>query len=1141
MINDLDFKKKTMKKISLFNNNIININDNSKKNKENTILNKHKSIVKLPLNTKRLNNSNNIKDALYSDYYRDSNLIVSNRHMSKNSIAKNIYPNIINNSKSKKSLNILKTNKTIKTNCLSNKKEFNFTNDIYLNNVLTYKEINDNFYDKNYIEENFTMKHNIIGTKIYILEKLLGLGSICQCFKTCLKDINNDLIDSIKKNNLVSTYNLSAIKTNSSNLLDTKRRLYYHNNYDDQIITKINSLINTNANINVINRLKSSNKINDNFNIINNNNNYYNKLAVKIYSKDLLKNRNIKIKLIKNELKINKILSELSNIITKRINYSLKNNNNNNNNDKIDNKHLKLKLKKTVINNKTSRTNIVNFDHYYENDLYLFAFYEYCSNKTLLDLINKRKTLSEFEVKIIVNQLLNCVGFIHNKNIVHKNITLSSLYLDEKMNLKLGKFEYSEQFKFKEQRFYNVCGDINYMSPEMINLSYIDFNNINEYKEKTINNLGYNYLIDYWNIGIITYVLLFGEFPFKVVITKNYNIDNNINSKTNDNEFNDYNSNSILDCKESIIINNNYLDIIDVNVCFNNKQILSKFEYFNNLNNFYENTKYNNKSKFKIKILNNLKFPDNCYSEESTENNIVSKECLDFISKLLEFDINKRLSVEETLNHPFLNYYLPSTLENYNLISPHTLEYIRSYIKHTNNKGVDISKNILNDKSILKNNDREKLDNSNISSNVESKDNISVKSFMVINSNESNNKDAITNNSKNSVNSKLNNQMLNESKLSLTLQNNKSKINNIINKNSLNKSLVLLDKKITKLRNINTLIKKDKTNELLPVSINSVKTNNNKEKYNFYQDLKTFNFNKSNNTLYIKNIHDINQFIVRYIINKDLNLIYHMSDNKYGVLYNNKSSVHFNNNFSYCIVYNLINKDISEYINEENNIDINTINLNFAKEKDYNNNSDLSDTFYKDNYKKNNTIKQLQVYEIDLVKENILKDLYSKEYKNIMNKYEERVIALIRESYDLCIYYKNKQDKYTAFFNSLKVKYKEKYNFEYKISFEKPLLYPKKYFYIKLNEKEENNENNIKSNNKIMFSLTNNNIQVCPYFHKNEETISYILYNFKTKVLINIDNNYIINYDCGLFSIKKNLVLYNKYCLIKNILKSIKD
>ena len=113
---------------------------------------------------------------------------------------------------------------------------------------------------------------------------------------------------------------------------------------------------------------------------------------------------------------------------------------------------------------------------------------EYQPNKTLSDLINNRYSLTEIEVKHYCYELLLAMEYLHNRNIIHRDIKLSNVLLSDKMEVKLCDFGLAIENRGENNK--TICGTPNYIAPEILNHK---------------NNCNYSFETDIWAFGIILY------------------------------------------------------------------------------------------------------------------------------------------------------------------------------------------------------------------------------------------------------------------------------------------------------------------------------------------------------------------------------------------------------------------------------------------------------------------------------------------------------------------------------------------------------------------------------------------------------------------------------------------------------------
>ncbi len=107
-------------------------------------------------------------------------------------------------------------------------------------------------------------------------------------------------------------------------------------------------------------------------------------------------------------------------------------------------------------------------------------------------MLRKRKRLTEPEVRFFMLQILGATKYMHDKRVIHRDLKLGNLFLDSKMNVKLGDFGLAALLVDDNERKRTICGTPNYITPEVL----------------CDNGVGHSYEVDLWSIGVIMYPLI---------------------------------------------------------------------------------------------------------------------------------------------------------------------------------------------------------------------------------------------------------------------------------------------------------------------------------------------------------------------------------------------------------------------------------------------------------------------------------------------------------------------------------------------------------------------------------------------------------------------------------------------------------
>jgi serine/threonine protein kinase len=143
--------------------------------------------------------------------------------------------------------------------------------------------------------------------------------------------------------------------------------------------------------------------------------------------------------------------------------------------------------------------NIVRFNHVFEDSDNVYMILELCENKTFVELLKKKKRLTEAEARYYLLQIIDSLRYMHQKRVIHRDLKLGNLFLTSQMDLKIGDFGLATVIKQDGERKRTICGTPNYIAPEIL------FDREH----------GHSFEVDIWSLGVIMYTLLIGRPPFQ--------------------------------------------------------------------------------------------------------------------------------------------------------------------------------------------------------------------------------------------------------------------------------------------------------------------------------------------------------------------------------------------------------------------------------------------------------------------------------------------------------------------------------------------------------------------------------------------------------------------------------------------------
>ncbi|CAG8617922.1 12006_t:CDS:10 [Funneliformis caledonium] len=143
--------------------------------------------------------------------------------------------------------------------------------------------------------------------------------------------------------------------------------------------------------------------------------------------------------------------------------------------------------------------NIVKLYDVFETDRYIGIIMEYASGGELFDHILAHRYLKERDACRLFAQLISGVNYLHQKNIVHRDLKLENLLLDRNRNIIITDFGFANQFNgAHDDLMATSCGSPCYAAPELV---------ISE-------GLYVGSAVDIWSCGVILYAMLSGYLPF---------------------------------------------------------------------------------------------------------------------------------------------------------------------------------------------------------------------------------------------------------------------------------------------------------------------------------------------------------------------------------------------------------------------------------------------------------------------------------------------------------------------------------------------------------------------------------------------------------------------------------------------------
>lgn len=128
---------------------------------------------------------------------------------------------------------------------------------------------------------------------------------------------------------------------------------------------------------------------------------------------------------------------------------------------------------------------------------YMQLLIDYMPGGDLLRFCRTNKHIPEHDVQVFMQELMETLAFVHSRGIVHRDLKLENILLENKYSLKGFKIaDFGFAVDDRESSMLSRCGSPGYIAPEILREEHYD--------EK----------VDIFSAGVICYILLTGIQPF---------------------------------------------------------------------------------------------------------------------------------------------------------------------------------------------------------------------------------------------------------------------------------------------------------------------------------------------------------------------------------------------------------------------------------------------------------------------------------------------------------------------------------------------------------------------------------------------------------------------------------------------------
>jgi len=165
--------------------------------------------------------------------------------------------------------------------------------------------------------------------------------------------------------------------------------------------------------------------------------------------------------------------------------------------------HQKEKMSQEIrLHKAVAHEHLVKLYSYFEDPNFVYIVLELCRKRSLMELHKRRKAVTEPETRYFLMQILLGCKYLHENKIIHRDLKLGNVFLNDHMEVKIGDFGLATKVDYDGERKRTLCGTPNYIAPEVLGKK------------------GHSYEVDVWSIGCILYTLLVGKPPFETSTLK---------------------------------------------------------------------------------------------------------------------------------------------------------------------------------------------------------------------------------------------------------------------------------------------------------------------------------------------------------------------------------------------------------------------------------------------------------------------------------------------------------------------------------------------------------------------------------------------------------------------------------------------
>ena len=124
----------------------------------------------------------------------------------------------------------------------------------------------------------------------------------------------------------------------------------------------------------------------------------------------------------------------------------------------------KIQKEVRILKQVNSNSTITKLFEVFEDEKYVYMVFEYVENGDLVGFFKKNPLFEEDQLKDFFIKILKGVKYLHQNNILHRDIKLDNILLDKDMSPKLCDFGISSEWN-PDKKIYDSGGTPAYLAP----------------------------------------------------------------------------------------------------------------------------------------------------------------------------------------------------------------------------------------------------------------------------------------------------------------------------------------------------------------------------------------------------------------------------------------------------------------------------------------------------------------------------------------------------------------------------------------------------------------------------------------------------------------------------------------------------